>query len=366
MEVKTMENQSVPNKGQILSNVEAELNKDVSEASSLIQGICPPVDVEQEPLKLEPGIIVAISVLRKLGYRFGFIKLNRDIDMKIVNKKKQSIKVCNGLITPMLVAFALECLNEGLELVDEDRNPIMKDTPDVEFILIVIDGQHRLEALKRLNDEVHEKGKKEYEGYCHLPLIEHYNIVTLLREANISTSPWNGMDWLSQLLDTAAKNGISTDKLEWVKNQSTKGSDSAAWLWMGGQIKSKAECINASNNIDKLKKLADTSSFKEDKKLYEAASMSFNTDNTYKVLGWKVFPKWVYEKLEDLLKKNMLRSEAISLLTKFLGNISHDSASEISKIKKKQAQSKDDQIIVKLDELFAEFEKTTANKTTDL
>ena len=252
----------------------------------------------------------------------------------------------------MLVAFALECLNEGLELVDEDRNPIMKDTPDVEFILIVIDGQHRLEALKRLNDEVHEKGKKEYEGYCHLPLIEHYNIVTLLREANISTSPWNGMDWLSQLLDT--------------KNQSTKGSDSAAWLWVGGQIKSKAECINASNNIDKLKKLADTSSFKEDKKLYEAASMSFNTDNTYKVLGWKVFPKWVYEKLEDLLKKNMLRSEAISLLTKFLGNISHDSASEISKIKKKQAQSKDDQIIVKLDELFAEFEKTTANKTTDL
>lgn len=343
--------QSVPTKGQILENASTELKNVQSDVGKLMQGVL--------PYKLEPRTIVPISVLRKNGYRFARIKLNRSLDLKHVKKMVKSIKSCGGITNPFLVIPALECLHTGLELEDEGKN-ITQDTPDIDFVLAVLDGQHRLEALKLLNEKMKKEGNPEYEGYCFLPLLKHYDVVTLLREANITTSPWDGMDWLSQLLVTAKKQGIPTEKLEWVKEQSCKGSDSAAWGWIyEGKIKSKAECIKASNDPKKLEKLADTTSFSDDKKLYEAASRSF-TLSAAKVLGWKVLPEWVYAQLDKLVKKDMVRSEAISYLVSFLENISSSTAQEISNIKKSSTQSKDNQILAKLDELFADFAKKDA------
>ena len=290
---------------------------------------------EAVPMKLTKGMICTIFGLLETGYTFGRIKINRDIDAKQVKKKIASILACKGIISPFLVVPAIVCLKAGLELEDENGNPITEDTPNLDLILIVIDGQHRMEALRQLNKKLKKEGKTEYEGYVYLP--------------------WDGMDWVTQLLATAKEKGISTEKLEWVKEKAKTGSDSAAWSWVnGGKTNSKTVCIKASTNDQKLEELADTTSFEEDKKLYEAAAKSFE-GNSAKVLGWKVLPEWIYKQLDSLIKRDMKRSEAMNLLVAFLGGIGATNAQEISQMKKSANQSKDNMIITKLNELFADF-----------
>ena len=143
--------------------------------------------------------------------------------------------------------------------------------------------------------------------------------------------------------------------MEWVKEKAKTGSDSAAWSWVnGGKTNSKTVCIKASTNDQKLEELADTTSFEEDKKLYEAAAKSFE-GNSAKVLGWKVLPEWIYKQLDSLIKRDMKRSESMNLLVAFLEGIGATNAQEISQMKKSANQSKDNMIITKLNELFADF-----------
>lgn len=311
---------------------------------------------EEKTFRLEKGKIFAISFLLGMGYVFGRIVINRDIDKRQVSKKIASIQKCGGIIAPFLVVPASVCIENGIEIVDDKGNPITKDTPNLDKILITIDGQHRKTALEVLNEKRRKKSEAEYEGYCYLPLIDNYDVVTLLREANIATAPWGGIDWLTQLLSLAKDKDISTNKLEWVKDKARCGSDSAAWSWVNdGKTNSKAICIKASQSEDKLKELADTTSFEDDKKLYEAAGKVF-TGNNAKVLGWKVLPEWVYRKIDYLVKKDMKRSEAVKILEKFLESIGKADVQEIAGMKKTQTQSKDNQITIKLDKLFAAYE----------
>lgn len=322
------------------------------------KGFEPQVSVAPDsnmPKKLDKGQIFSVLVLLGMNYNFGRIKINRDIDIKQVNKKIQSIDTCGGIISPFLAVPAEDCLNAGLELESFDGHTITKDTPNLEYVLIILDGQHRFTALKQLNKRRLKSGKPEYDGYCYLPLIDNYDVPTLLREANSATNPWDGMDWVTQLLVTAQNKRVSTDKLEWIKEKAKSGSDSAAWAWVNeGKTTSKAMCINASKDESKLKNLADITSFEEDKKLYEAASKSFK-DDANKVLGWKVLPEWVFDKINRLVKEDVKRSEAISLLTAFLEGIEYDTALDIRKTKKSESQSKDNMIIAKLNKLYAAF-----------
>ena len=323
--------------------------------NNLIQQPNSTASPKEAPIKLTRGMIFTLSTLLGMRYSFGRIKINRDIDAKQVKKKIASILACKGIISPFLVVPAAVCLKAGLELEESDGNPITEDTPDLDLILIVIDGQHRMEALKQLNKKLRKEGKTEYEGYVYLPLIDDYNVPTVLREANSATNPWDGMDWVTQLLATAKEKGISTEKLEWVKEKAKTGSDSAAWSWVnGGKTNSKTVCIKASTDDQNLEELADTTSFEEDKKLYESAAKSIE-GNSAKVLGWKVLPEWIYKQLDSLIQKDMKRSEAMNLLVTFLEGIGVTNAQEISQIKKNASQSKDNMIIAKLNELFADF-----------
>lgn len=312
---------------------------------------------EEKTFKLEKGKIFAISALLRMDFAFGRIVINRDVDKRQVSKKIASILKCRGIITPFLVVPASVCIESDIKIEDDNGNHITKKTSNLDRILIIIDGQHRKTALEELNAKRRKKNEAEYEGYCYLPLIDDYDVVTLLREANIATLPWGGIDWLTQLLSLAKDKDISTDKLEWVKDKAKDGSDSAAWSWVnGGKSNSKTTCIKASQDEERLKELADTTSFEDDRKLYEAAGKVF-TGNSAKVLGWKVLPEWVFRKLDCLVKKDFKRSEAVKVLERFWENIGKDDVQKIAETKKTQTQSKDNQIIIRLEKLFTDYEK---------
>lgn len=70
-----------------------------------------------------------------------------------------------------------------------------------------------------------------------------------------------------------------------------------------------------------------------------------------------MLPEWVYRKLDYLVKKDKIRSEAVKILEKFLEGIGKDDVQEIAGMKKTQTQSKDNQITIKLDNLFNAYEK---------
>ena len=69
----------------------------------------------------------------------------------------------------------------------------------------------------------------------------------------------------------------------------------------------------------------------------------------------QVLPEWIHKKLDSLVKRDIVRSKAIAQLVKFLEGMESKDVQEISEMKKSLDQSKDNKIIAKLDELFANF-----------
>ena len=60
--------------------------------------------------------------------------------------------------------------------------------------------------------------------------------MTILKEANTSVNPWDGIDWLTMAIQTAKVRGLDTSKLEWLKSLANTEniSDSAASLFVTG------------------------------------------------------------------------------------------------------------------------------------
>ncbi|MCS2306883.1 hypothetical protein NXX42_09295 [Bacteroides thetaiotaomicron] len=107
-----------------------------------------------------------------------------------------------------MVLSAKECIEADLDVVDYAGNVITKDTPDLEHILVILDGQHRWEAINEL-----KKAGEDYEAYFILPLTDQYDLMTILKEANTSVNPWDGIDWLTMAIQTAKVRGLDTSQV---------------------------------------------------------------------------------------------------------------------------------------------------------
>lgn len=67
----------------------------------------------KEDFKLSKGQIIALTTLLTHQFRFARIKVNRDIDPQVVNKKIVSMRAAKGIITPFLILTAHECIEAG-------------------------------------------------------------------------------------------------------------------------------------------------------------------------------------------------------------------------------------------------------------
>lgn len=83
----------------------------------------------KEDFKLSKGQIIALTTLLPHQFRFARIKVNRDIDPQVVNKKIVSIRAAKEIITPFLILTAHNALRQAMDVVDEQGNIVTKNCP---------------------------------------------------------------------------------------------------------------------------------------------------------------------------------------------------------------------------------------------
>ena len=321
---------------------------DDSEASN--DGTQTKVD-KPKSFKLKRKQIYALSILLGQNFQIGLLGINRKVNKNALAKKIQSIKDSDGLISPVLVVTAEECLKLGLE-VYVGGVLVTSATPDLDKILVVIDGQHRLKAVNEINKKRAKDGEKLCEAYVYLPLNEGVDIRTLLRETNVATHPWKGGDWLVNILMNA-DGKIDMSMLNWVHSISPDCGDTSAWLWgtlNPSRVYTKAKLIEAAKNKEVLEVIANTLYFQEGKELYESAKKKFSVSLT----KLKVFPKWFIDKKDDLIQKDLKMSEIMKKFKEFIDMINSDEVENIKGLKKDDNSSKDAKIKKALDRLWAE------------
>ena len=286
-------------------------------------------------LKTKVGDLLKFTIygesdLRFKGYRFATLRTNRIPKKSALNKKKKSISKF-GVVSPCMIVEARKCLNEGLEVIDEDGRQVTLETPGVDKILVIIDGGHRFVSVNELNPKRLEGDR--IECYFTLPLNENIPIYELLRQSNIVTTPWDGTTYLSSLImakGDAAKNKM----LVWVEKMSHEGGDTAAWQWarLERKVPTKTQLIKASGSDVKADevytKISDDSNFSDGKQLYEAFRKHFKAN----ILGCKFFPEWIIDKRNELMSAKD-EKYALDTLIEFASKFDRDMVDEIEGFK---------------------------------
>ena len=313
--------------------------------------------------KLDRKKIYTLSILLGLGYEIGLLGINRKINKNALAKKVQSIKTSKGLISPVLVVTAKKCIEHGLEVYVKGKK-VNADASNLEKILVIIDGQHRIQAINTINKKQKKDGNQLYDAYVYLPLNEDIDIKTLLRETNVATQPWKGGDYLVSILMSDDEN-INKDMISWVHTISDKCGDTAAWLWATmdkSRVYSKAKLIEASKKPEVLKDVANTRYFKEGKALYEKATVTLSEDLT----KLKVVPTWFIDKRTELIDADYPMSKIMSMLLDFIDCLAPIEVNHIKGLKKDDNSSKDAKIRKALDDLWTEKNKANSKKTSNV
>ena len=313
--------------------------------------------------KLDRKKIYTLSILLGLDYEIGLLGINRKINKNALAKKVQSIKTSKGLISPVLVVTAKKCIEYGLEVYVKGKK-VNADASNLEKILVIIDGQHRIQAINTINNKQKKDGNELYDAYVYLPLNEDIDIKTLLRETNVATQPWKGGDYLVSILMSDDEN-INKDMISWVHTISGKCGDTAAWLWATmdkSRVYSKAKLIEASKKPEVLKDVANTRCFKEGKALYEKATITLSEDLT----KLKVVPTWFIDKKAELIDADYPMSKIMDMLLDFIDNLAPIEVNHIKGLKKDDNSSKDAKIRKALDDLWVEKNKANSKKTSNV
>lgn len=321
----------------------------------------PPASEGDKVFKLDRKKIYALSILLGAGYEIGLLGINRKVNKNALAKKIQSIKTSKGLISPVLVVTAKRCIELGLEVYVKGKK-VNADASNLDKILVIIDGQHRIQAINAINNK-RKEGEELLDAYVYLPLNENIDIKTLLRETNVATQPWKGGDYLVSILMSDDEN-INKDMISWVHTISGKCGDTAAWLWATmdkSRVYSKAKLIEASKKPEVLKDVANTLYFKEGKALYEKATVTLSEDLT----KLKVVPTWFIDKKAELIQADYKMSKAMGMLLDFIDSLAPIEVNHIKGLKKDENFSKDAKIKKALDELWAEKNKGNSKKATN-
>lgn len=255
------------------------------------------------PLGVDPSKIYTIDWLKSMGYKKARLRINRGINDRDVKKKMKSIKRSLGIISPIMKVSARACLEQGLDVEDDNGNLLSLDDPDIDKYIVTIDGQHREEAVARLNREL-KPDDVPYIIPVIFPQVTNANIITLLGESNISTRPWKGIEYLTPLLNGLNTPGVNEDVIETLKivyEYAKDGcSDIAAWSYATGTFKRQPTATRLYNAQTDVKTRNDLTagSNKFGRTIYTALQAA---KIEQRIIGSKEVSRWFIEKLHEIV-----------------------------------------------------------------
>ena len=140
--------------------------------------------MNEQIFNLSPMSIFTMGEAVSNGYKFAFVKGNRNLSAKNITSKKYSLKKYNGNLIPIMVIEGDKALAEGCVLTDVTTGDPIEDGRNV---LAIIDGQHRTQAAINL-------GFDKSNIHCFLSYSD-VSTVELLAITNTDSTPWNGADY---------------------------------------------------------------------------------------------------------------------------------------------------------------------------
>lgn len=260
-----------------LANEQAHVESPIEGSESIrYESTAPAEDGTSEPkaaVKLNKLHIYSTSGLEAMGIQLARIVDNRDLDEKAVQKKIASIKKVKGIISPTQLVPARKCLEQGHEVKLRDGADVTLDTKDLDNIYVIVDGQHRDEAVRKI--KANPKETLKFENYYYIPLIDDYIVSDLLRETNVATFPWKDRQYLNNLLMMKSDSPLNLDLLKEIQAH-PKATTKAALHWLtldtGKTIYSR-DISAAMLDDTKLAEISkvDATRFEAGKKLFNAA-----------------------------------------------------------------------------------------------
>jgi hypothetical protein len=184
--------------------------------------------------------IVTLKDLQDEGKKIAFIKGNRSINKSNVNAKAKSFSKCGCNFVPLMYVSGSKAINEGLELVTTDNQPIGKDEAD--DYIVIIDGQHRFKAFQQA--QLDPSKLYLFEAYADKPTL------TLLSVANVEAKTWSPAEYLVG----ASISNKDNELLQACNELQVKGFNlptiSKIYTWNGGLTKSKLACLMQGKEIN--------------------------------------------------------------------------------------------------------------------
>ncbi len=273
-----------------------DITKD--ESNSTTESDAPAEDGTTEPkaaVKLSKFRIYSSSELGALGVRLARIVDNRELDSKAVNKKIASIKNVKGVISPTQLVPARKCLEQGHEVKLLDGTVVTEDTKDLDNIYVIVDGQHRDEAIRKIKDNPKETEK--FENYYYVPLIDAYIVSDILRETNVATYPWKDRQYINNLLMLKGDSAVNLDLLREIQAH-PKATTKAAlhWLtWDASKTLYSRQIVAAMVDDNVLKKIAavDKKTLNAGKDMFNAAEYALGD-----LAGTTPYSNWALDQLK--------------------------------------------------------------------
>ena len=171
-EIFTSSPEQEANKNAQIENTPAEQGSDFQATVS--------AGLTEQAKVLTPMRIYSSSELKSMGYQFAKLAINRQVLPAVLKAKMKSIRAAQGIICPCLIMTGRKCLEDGLSVLRPDGTEVTLNDADVNSLLVIVDGQHRNDAIEKLNQEL-KKGESSYECFYYVPMNPNPHIVLLGR-----------------------------------------------------------------------------------------------------------------------------------------------------------------------------------------
>lgn len=301
--------------------------------------------------------IVSLNDLEQSGFKIARLLINRSIDTKNVEAKKKSLKQYN-VIDPIVVVPAAQAIEQKLEIADfKSGNPV---PAPADKYFVILDGQHRLEAVYNLQ-------KEDIIISCDVRKLDVSSdqIVNILIEMNNVVKTWDDKEYISIVPQITGKGKYPLiDEINLLTNRGYESRAAYKFLtFKGGSItvNESKKIINSEKLSDKsVNKISNVSGIDRGKNILTALESQFSNDKI--LLKGRNFPDWIVEKYESYsdADKGNFETDMVS----FFGSLTPVQVDSIKTVKGVKGNPKEVRFTKLLDDFFKTFKEMKQLKQT--